>query len=161
MRQYIWGFMRVKLPRQVPRVLLDTIAIKNFGFSELQLQIDKSQRLSLEGGLDNYFALYAPLDYAQDAYYIFRPSVLQFISSCQNPYCVELVGDDLYIYTPKKINFLDKMQIEQMATLAIGLKAAFYATTKNYKDSFQDVLTEQQLQSNGQVLQAKNPSSVL
>lgn len=68
-KSYAWAYLRIPLPRTVPRMILDSL--KNdglLGTSKLPLKIDRGQRLSLEGVLDNYFALYAPMDYAQDAY---------------------------------------------------------------------------------------------
>ncbi len=153
---YAWSYVRIVLPRAVPRIILDSL--KNDGLlstNKLPLKIDKGQKLSLEGGLDNYFALYAPLDYAQDAYYIFRPEVLTMLANMAQAYDLELIGTDLFVYRHRPVRFTHYEDIEEMANVADALQRAFYETTKNYKNSFNDVLTDEQKAVQGQSLQAQ------
>lgn len=153
---YAWSYIRVPLPRKAPHIILDSL--KNDGLfsgDKLPLVIEKGQKLSLEGELDNYFALYAPLDYAQDAYYIFRPKVLTFLKEYGQAYDLEIIDNDLFIYAHKPLSFVDPDHIEKMATLADFMQAAFYETTKNYTNDFENVLSDQQKGAEGQSLQTQ------
>ena len=152
---YTWSYVRIPLPRTVPRIILDSL--KNDGvlnMNKMPLKIGKGQKLSLEGNLDSYFALYAPLDYAQDAYYIFRPEVLTMLMNTAQAYDLELIDNDLFVYRHKPLHLTNPTDIEEMANVADMLQRAFYETTKNYKNSFDEVLTDEQKAVQGQSLQA-------
>jgi len=77
-----WRYLRIDMNRNLPHVILDStvdnVNILGKVFNNLPDDIDPNQRLSLEGGFNDYFTLYAPKDYERDALYIFTPDLMAF-----------------------------------------------------------------------------------
>ncbi len=130
------GFIRIKLPRRLPNMVLDARA-NNVGdlFSNLG-PFDKRQTLQLEGDFNNYFTLYAPKEYERDALYIFTPDVMATLVDDVRNYDVEIVDDDMYLYSTRPFDLNDKQVLSQLIGLAstvddqIRKQAAHYADEK-------------------------------
>lgn len=77
-----WRYLRIDMNRNLPHVILDStvdnVNVLGKVFNNLPDDIDPNQRLSLEGGFNDYFTLYAPKDYERDALYIFTPDLMAF-----------------------------------------------------------------------------------
>ncbi len=99
-RTYNWSYMRVKLVRRLPHMLLD--ARKNNMFnssvSNLPVSLTKDQAMRLEGNFNDYFTLYAPKGYEADALYVFTPDVLAALVDFGASHDIEVVDDDLIFY---------------------------------------------------------------
>lgn len=96
---HMWSFVKIKLPRRLPHMVLDAKQNNGFRtFSNLTDVFDKSQTLSLEGNFDQHFTLYAPKQYERDALYIFTPDVMAAIIDSGSAYDMEVIDDDLYLY---------------------------------------------------------------
>jgi hypothetical protein len=103
---YRWGYVAVKLDAPLPNIVLDAKGNNSFG-SNLPASFQKSQRLSLEGNFDDYFTLYCPAGYEQDALYLFTPDIMaRFIDNAAE-LDVEIVDDWLFLYTKRKASTLD------------------------------------------------------
>lgn len=96
---YQWGYIRVKLPRKLPHMVLDGKKNNTLGFSNLSDAFNKEQKLSLEGDFDKHFTLYAPKEYERDALYIFTPDVMANLIDNGDAYDMEVISDELYIYS--------------------------------------------------------------
>lgn len=150
-----WGFVRIRLPRNVPHILIDAKANNNFGINGLPFTIDRSQKLNMGNAFDSVFDFYAPLDYGMDANYLFPPHVLQYLLDAPEHYDIEMRGYDLYIYSQTAVDFLNKQHITQLIAVAQLFTNVFQQATKNYKNSYYDVLSDSQLETAGQNLQLK------
>lgn len=150
---HTWGFAKVTLPNSLPHIILDSLTNDMFGLGSLPGSLDKKQRLSLEGELDTKFALYAPLDYATDAYYIFPPSVLIQFTNLSQPYDIEIIEDAMYIYRHNKFDLGNPQDIQEATWIAATLKQIILTKAKKYNDTFKDILTDEQRSREGQNLQ--------
>ncbi|HEY1063941.1 MAG TPA: hypothetical protein VGE30_01450, partial [Candidatus Saccharimonadales bacterium] len=129
------GYMRLKLPRRVPHMVLDAKA-NNFmsRFSNLPAAFDKRQVLELEGDFNNYFTLYAPEQYERDALYVFTPDVMQALVDLAGNYDVELVDDDLFVYSSQPFVLARPETLQALLTLASRLSPEFTSQTDRYAD---------------------------
>ncbi|MDQ0643506.1 hypothetical protein [Microbacterium murale] len=101
-----WGYVAVKLDVPLPNIVLDALGNNGFG-TNLPASFQKEQRLSLEGDFDQYFTLYCPAGYEQDALYLFTPDIMaRFIDSAAQ-LDVEIVDDWLFLYTKREASTLD------------------------------------------------------
>jgi hypothetical protein len=101
-----WGYVAVKLDVPLPNIVLDAKGNNGFG-SNLPAAFQREQRLSLEGDFDQYFTLYCPTGYEQDALYLFTPDIMaRFIDNAAE-LDVEIVDDWLFLYTPRSVSTLD------------------------------------------------------
>ncbi len=141
-RTYPYSYARIKLPRKLPHILLDSR--KNDGFlgldkiTALQFsvgqKIDENQKMQLEGDFNDYFTLYVPQGYAQDALYVFTPDVMQLMVDLGARFDAEIIDDDLYIFQPKHIEFRDGTQMEELITLSEKMQPEFASQTARYAD---------------------------
>ena len=133
---YHYSYARLKLPRKLPHILLDSR--KNDGFLGLKkipfLELENNQKMQLEGDFNDYFTLYVPAGYEQDALYVFTPDVMQLMVDTGARFDAEIVDDDLYIFQPKHIEFRDGTQIEEIMTLAEKMHPEFASQVARYAD---------------------------
>lgn len=99
-RTYYWHYMRVKLVRRLPHMLLD--ARKNNvlrgKYSNLPTSFKKDQIMTLEGNFNDFFTLYAPKGYERDAMYVFTPDVMAALIDFGADHDIEVVDDNLIFY---------------------------------------------------------------
>lgn len=108
-----WGFVRVKLARRLPHMVLDAHKNNLFGrISNLPDSFRKDQELKLEGDFNDYFTLYAPKRYKRDALYVFTPDVMAAVIDTGKSYDMEVVDDDLMLYSayPVKLDSVDTLK---------------------------------------------------
>lgn len=131
---YNYGFVRLKLPRKLPHMVLDSRKENSFMMGDIARGLDKDQVLELEGDFGNYFTLYVPKSYEQDALYIFTPDVMQALVDAPHWHDSEIVDDDFYLYTMKKLNLRDPAGIEELLSLAERVTAEIDKQAATYKD---------------------------
>ncbi len=131
-----FGFMRIKLPRRLPNMVLDSKKNNFFGgrLSNLNVGFGGAQKLSLEGDFDKYFTLYAPEQYKRDALYVFTPDVMQALIEAAHAYDCEVIDDDFYIYSSTAFNLLDRAQLVELAGIAGKLRTELAEQTDYYAD---------------------------
>lgn len=131
-----FGFMRIKLPRRLPNMVLDSKKNNFFGgrLSNLNVGFGGSQRLSLEGDFDNYFTLYAPEQYKRDALYVFTPDVMQALVEAAHAYDCEVIDDDFYIYSSRAFGLADRAEFLELASIAHKLRSELADQTDYYAD---------------------------
>lgn len=96
-----WGYMRVKLTRRLPHMILDAKNNNFFGniLSNLPATFTKNQTMRLEGNFNDYFTLYVPEGYERDALYVFTPDVMSTLIDFGSHYDMEVIDDNLVFYT--------------------------------------------------------------
>ncbi|MGV2985370.1 hypothetical protein ACNPNP_16850 [Microbacterium sp. AGC85] len=102
-----WGYVAVKLDVPLPNIVLDALGNNAIFGTNLPASFQKEQKLSLEGDFDQYFTLYCPAGYEQDALYLFTPDIMaRFIDNAAQ-LDVEIVDDWLFLYTRRAASTLD------------------------------------------------------
>lgn len=96
-----WSYVRIKLTRRLPNMVLDARKNNVFGkLSNLPDSFSRGQILALEGDFNNYFTLYAPKEYERDALYVFTPDVMAAVIDTGQTYDMEVIDDSLMLYSP-------------------------------------------------------------
>jgi len=105
--RHTWHYIAARLPAPLPHLVLDAAANNRpvFGSSDLPRVFDKRQRVSLEGGFDRRFQLYAPAEYAQDALYVFTPDVMAAFIDNAAAYDVEIVDDTVMFFSEGGVDY--------------------------------------------------------
>ena len=130
-----YGYVRAKLPRRLPHMVLDATANNLAGrFSTLPQQFNSSQKLSLEGDFDKYFTLYTPDEYERDALYVFTPDVMQAMITHARNYDIEIIDSDLYLYRTKPFDFLQVDEWKQALAVISTLTPELSEQTDYYAD---------------------------
>ncbi len=118
-RTYTWGYMRVKLVRKLPHMVLDARKNNLFGstVSNLPSTLTKDQVMRLEGNFNDYFTLYAPKGYERDALYVFTPDVMVALIDYGASHDIEVVDDNLIFYHKYSVNLLNEESLKQYLTI--------------------------------------------
>lgn len=132
---HTFGFMRLKLPRHLPNMVLDAKA-NNYArmFSNLPTIFDKNQVLQLEGDFNKYFTLFAPQQYERDALYVFTPDVMQALIDYAGDYDLEVVDNDLFLYASRTFDLTSPATLKNLLLLASKLSPEFDTQTNRYAD---------------------------
>lgn len=129
-----WGYVKIKLVRRLPHMILDAKVNNFWKFSNLSDSFDRSQVLSLEGDFNNYFTLYAPRQYERDALYVFTPDVMLVMIDYGKEYDIEIVDDDLFIYSSHHFT-LDKPDFyERILAITNTISSKLIDQTNYYAD---------------------------
>jgi hypothetical protein len=98
-----WGYMRVKLVRRLPHMVLDATKNNSMGLSSFPGILSGASQLKLEGDFNNHFKLYVPPGYERDALYVFTPDVMAALIDYGNEYDIEVIDDWLVFASNKQI----------------------------------------------------------
>ena len=129
-----FGYVHFKLPRRLPHMLLDGTKNNNGLFSNLPDYFDKQQTLSLEGNFDKNFTLYVPQKYERDALYVFTPDVMQVLIDQASDYDIEIIDDDLFIYSSQLFDLNDVATWRKLLLVVSNLSPELEAQTDYYAD---------------------------
>ena len=133
-----WGYMMIPLKRHVPNMILDAksnnIGIFGVGITNLPSAFKNNQTLSLEGDFDDYFTLYAPEEYKQDALYIFTPDLMALLIDNTAKFDVETVDDKLYIYSSNRLDLLNPLLLEKLFQIIATVGVKTISQTASYAD---------------------------
>lgn len=130
-----YGYVRLKLPRRLPNMVLDAKSNNMFGrISNLPSSFRRDEVMHLEGDFDKYFTLYAPAQYKTDALYVFTPDVMQTLIDTVGEYDCEVIDDDFYIYTQPKFTLTDRKHFMKIISIARALKPELLKQSENYRD---------------------------
>ncbi len=137
-KYYQWGYVCIRLERNVPHMVLDAIhnntTLLGFSLSNLPTSFDKDQTLSLEGDFNSHFTLYAPREYERDALYIFTPDLMALLIDTTAQYDIETVDDRLYVYSPETFDLQDQKTLETIFSIIDIVGAKTINRTKRYAD---------------------------
>ncbi len=129
-----YGFVRIKLPRRLPNMLLDSKKNNFLGMSNLPETFSKAERIELEGNFGEHFTLYAPPEYKTDAFYIFTPDVMQALIDAVHSYDCEVIDDDFYIYSSKKFALDKRSDLEDIMRIIDTVSPELAFQSKRYAD---------------------------
>lgn len=135
-RDNYWGYMRVKLLRNVPNMLLDSKKNNFIGgrFSNLPLSYKKDQTIQLEGTFNDYFTLYAPVDYGRDAFYIFTPDVMAALIDHGYDFDIEVIDNHLMFYSSRPFNLESEAEISKLLLVVDTISSELIDQTDYYTD---------------------------
>ena len=132
---HTWSYARLKLTRRLPNMVLDARKNNLFGkFSNLPDSFNKDQTLSLEGNFNDYFTLYAPRQYETDALYVFTPDVMAAIVDAGLAYDMEVVDDNLMIYSTIPFKLDSEQFLRQLLGIISKIGAELRDQSKRYAD---------------------------
>ncbi len=133
-----WGYIAIGLDRNLPHMLLDARSNDRslFGIraSNLPVQFDRDQVLSLEGDFNEHFTLYAPREYERDALYVFTPDLMALLIDETGDFDVEIVDDTMFIYSRTPFDLLSPATYERMRGIVATVGAKALRQTARYAD---------------------------
>lgn len=130
-----WAYVRMKLSRRLPHMVLDAKKNNFWRISNLNTFFDKSQTLQLEGDFNNHFTLYAPNEYKSDALYVFTPDVMQVMIDQGSDYDIEVVDDEIYLYKNGSFKLDDPEFYRSMGRMLSIIHKEILDQTDYYADS--------------------------
>ncbi len=148
-QDHFYSFVRVRLPRRLPNMILDSKKNNSFGgkLSNLPQGFSRDQHLSLEGDFDRHYSLYAPEQYHRDALYIFTPDVMHALVDSLSTYDCEIIDDSFYVFLdsmmrPRKLETIQEMiAIAERVGREISEQADYYADER-VGDRSQNIVAE-------------------
>lgn len=134
-REYNWGYIRVKLTRRLPHMVLDAKSNNYFKrFSNLPSGFESAQKLSLEGTFNDHFTLYAPKEYERDALYVFTPDVMAAVLDLGMNYDIEIIDNTLLLYAPVGLPLSDPAKLETILKTVDTIGAELEDQSNYYAD---------------------------
>lgn len=134
-RRHDVGFVHIKLPRRLPNIVLDAKSNNPLRVSNLPEDFNRNQILPLEGDFDDYFTLYVPREYQQDALYIFTPDVMAALVDHARNFDIEIVDDDLYLYASSKLELATQSTWRLLFRLLSEIMPEIDQQTNRYADN--------------------------
>lgn len=132
---HAWAYVKVKLPRRLPNMVLDAKKNNIFGrFSNLPDTFDKNQTLALEGDFNEHFTLYAPKQYEPDALYVFTPDVMARLIDSGSSYDMEVIDDELFMYKSGRINLASETDLKAVLAIVDAIGKDLREQTDYYAD---------------------------
>lgn len=132
---HYWGYVRIKLARRLPNMVLDAKKNNTFRkFSNLPESFNRGQILSLEGDFDKYFTLYAPKEYETDALYVFTPDVMATLIDAGASYDMEVVDDNLMLYKDGAFKLDSQPELETLLTIISKIGTEIRDQSNYYAD---------------------------
>ena len=129
-----WGFVSVLLDRHIPHLVLEARRPARTLRRRLPALFARDQVLSLEGDFDRYFTLYAPREYERDALYVLTPDLMALLIDNASPFDVEIVDNQLFIYSPEPFDFGSPASHGRIARLIDSVGAKARSQTARYTD---------------------------
>ncbi|ARJ06773.1 hypothetical protein GCM10010988_20830 [Cnuibacter physcomitrellae] len=127
------SYIAVRLPSALPHIYLDSLA-NGRAPGDLASSVDRSQRLSLEGDFDRYFAAYAPDGYATDALYALTPDVMAALIDDASVFDVEIIDDLVVLSTPIAADYSDPAAWTRVRTILDGVAVRLAKRAAAYRD---------------------------
>jgi hypothetical protein len=129
------GYVRIRLPRRLPNMVLDATSNNLFGkISNLPTGFYANQRLSLEGNFDKYFTLYAPSQYKTDALYVFTPDVMATMIEYGKDFDMEIIDDSLFLYSVNMFRLDRPEELSKLFTVISVIQHEVSSQTDYYRD---------------------------
>lgn len=129
----IWGYVKIGLTRRLPQMVLDAKSNNILNMSNLPDSF-RGQEIKLEGDFNNYFTLYAPKEYDVDARYVFTPDVMAALIDYGSKYDMEVIDDQLYIYSKEAIRLDDTPTLQQLLQVIGIIGTEIRDQSQNYSD---------------------------
>ncbi len=135
---HIYGYIMVQLDRNLPHMVLDSKAnntsIFGLSISDLPLEFNKDQKLSLEGDFDSHFTLYAPKEYERDALYVFTPDLMQLFIDESHNFDAEIVDNKIFIYSNTQFDLTNQALLQRLFNVIDKVVSKVESQTEHYID---------------------------
>ena len=115
----LFNGLDVALPISMPHIYLDS---KKAGGRQVHAMFDASQRISLEGDFNKYFAVFVPTKYTTVALSVLTPDVMETLKNHAANFDIEIYGDHLRIICNRSVNRNETMQAEMLTVAEKILK---------------------------------------
>lgn len=125
--EVLYAAMGTKLPRKLPNVLFDSLQSRKRQF---RFKFKRSQRHSLEGDFDKYFATYFPENYTIDSMSFISPDVMLALREASD-YDFEIQDDNLYMFGSM---YEPREQIPEMSAKLMKVKQQLLDNILTYRD---------------------------
>ncbi len=131
-----WGYMRAKLVRKLPHMVLDSKVNNMFGgrLTNLPATLTGGQTLRLEGDFNDHFTLYAPEMYKPDALYVFTPDVMAALIDFGNAYDIEVIDDYIIFYSSTFIRLDNETAFKDALTILDKISSELIDQADYYAD---------------------------
>jgi hypothetical protein len=130
-----WGFLRVRLERPVPHILLVSVrSRRTHPRRSSRISYAEAQRLGLEGDFGRHFTVYAPDGYGADTLYVLTPDLMALLVDEASDCDIDLVDDWLVISAPRPFDVADRATLERIGALVDRVAAAAVRRTSRYAD---------------------------
>lgn len=134
-QDHYWSYVRIKLARHLPNMVLDARKNNLFGsLSNLPDSFSRKQTLSLEGDFDKYFTLYAPKEYERDALYVFTPDIMATMIDAGQAYDMEVVDDNLMLYISGPVMLNSEAQLAPLRSIVEKIGSELRDQSDYYAD---------------------------
>lgn len=133
---HYWGYMRARLVRKLPHMVLDARSNNMFRskLSNLPATFNSDQIIQLEGNFNEHFTLYGPKEYGMDARYVFTPDVMSALIDFGTNYDIEVIDDTLIFYAPMSINLDTEQSLRAAFTVLDKVSSEIIEQGDNYSD---------------------------
>lgn len=128
-----WHYIAVTLPAPLPHLLLDATSNGRIS-SDLPVDVEREQRMSLEGDFDRWFRVYSPLEYRKEALYVLTPDVMAALIDEANRFNVEIVDETLVFFVPRAADFSDAEPWESAHAILTKVAPRILAKSRRYLD---------------------------
>ena len=130
-----WGFLALRLDRNLPHMVLDSRANNGlWGSTNLPAVFAREQVLSLEGDFDRHFTLYCPIEYERDALYVFTPDLMALLIDEAAPFDVEIVDEWIFVYSHRHFALADAATYQRLLRIVSTVGAKTLTQTDRYVD---------------------------
>lgn len=123
-----YTYLRLKLPYTLPHIIMR----KQRGGSILPWQISDVSKFHLEGEFGTTFDTLVTRGHEQDALYIFTPDVMERFINVAKEFECEIVNDEFYLYTTKKIMIINPRNLEAYSQVIGHILAKFAPQSTKY-----------------------------
>jgi len=132
---YNYGFVRIKLQRPLPHILIDGLQNNLFSFlSNLPIEQRRDQLFKTSIGFDKHFNTYVPKDYERDALEILTPDLMSDLIEYGAGYDFEIIDDEFYIFSSSEFDLLKQEQYEKIFKLVLVVVEKVDAKSGRYRD---------------------------
>jgi hypothetical protein len=128
-----WGFLKLDLGHHMPHMFL--ISKKSSFLRSFTLPFAVPQAMSLEGDFDKYFTLYAPVEYARDALYVFAPDLMAKLIDHSAACDVEIIDRWMYVYSRRPFALDLQATWERVFAIVDAVGAKAVRQTARYQDA--------------------------
>lgn len=134
-----WGFLALRLDRNLPHMLLDSRHNNGlFGSSNVPVSFSKDQVLALEGNFDRSFTLYCPREYERDALYVFTPDLMAILVDEAASFDVEIIDQWMFVYSSTPFQMADPGTLDRLLRIVDTVGAKALRRTARYSDARAD-----------------------
>lgn len=148
--RHTFRYMELELPRHLPHLMIDAR-----GNGSLRSFLPGTQRISLEGDFDRYFAVYVPNGYERDALELLTPDVMACLIDHGRGWDIEIVEDRLVVASHRSRRSSDRAEYTAMLYFSELVSGEVGHQAKTYTDP-RSALPRSQIAEQGRRLRPRS-----